>query len=357
MEQERRSHHDLSPSTWIRRKKCPGSRRAESGLPDRDTVAAQVGTICHEVLEGKRDATSDEISELVAWVKDRCDEINPDAFAWRIEEEHFLIYEKALVTRGRIDRWSTVPEEDGSVTAHVVDAKFGWELPEPEVPMVQIAGYGVMVLQACPGVAQAKCKALYARHREVVETTVTREDIPRIVDWVRKLDEETKAEDAPLNPGDHCRYCRALGRCAATTEMALAPRPDMTQLSDPAVLAKSLTACLVLEGWVEQVREYAKANWNPQLEAYGWKLSQRVGARYVPDGVALYRAISSVMDVESMLGTMRVVVGDLEDAFIKAYVAKHGGSKDNARAALGAMAGGAIKRKGPSLCLTHNRRK
>src|SRR5688500_2727457 len=43
------AHSDCGPSSLSRRMKCPGSRNAERGLPDRVSKDAAEGTVFHEV--------------------------------------------------------------------------------------------------------------------------------------------------------------------------------------------------------------------------------------------------------------------------------------------------------------------
>lgn len=100
----------------------------------------------------------------------------------------------------------------------------------------------------------------------------------RLVDAVAA----TRAPDAPLNAGEHCRWCAAKPICpalrAATMEAA---RQDFAPglPYDPAALAKALDSIPLLETWIKATREFAYAEAIDGRVPAGWKLVEKRATR------------------------------------------------------------------------------
>ena len=70
----------------------------------------------------------------------------------------------------------------------------------------------------------------------------------------------TEDPDAPLVPGDHCRFCPGAGTCPAIHKKALAlAKTEFTPaLSyDPVKLSETLNMLPAMEAWIKSVREFA----------------------------------------------------------------------------------------------------
>lgn len=106
-----------------------------------------------------------------------------------------------------------------------------------------------------------------------------------LLDWSADLVEaakRTQEPDAPLNAGEHCRWCPAAAVCPKLLEKAQATaklefRQDFSY--DPKQLADSLELADVVELWVKAVREFAYQEANHGRPAPGWKLVEKRATR------------------------------------------------------------------------------
>lgn len=105
----------------------------------------------------------------------------------------------------------------------------------------------------------------------------------------------TLAPDAPLNPGDHCRFCPASGICPAQRSRALAvaqtefdvivednpslPQPEAIPVEQLALVLEKLP---ILEDWAAAVRGRAQAMLERGQEVPGFKLvAKRANRKWV----------------------------------------------------------------------------
>lgn len=138
----------------------------------------------------------------------------------------------------------------------------------------------------------------------------------RLVDAVAA----TRAPDAELNAGDHCRWCPAKPICpalrAATLDQARAEfAPGLHY--DPAALAKALDSIPLLETWIKATREFAYTEAVDGRVPAGWKLVEKRATRkwrdeasaaamlellMAPDEIYEPRALLSPAKIEKLLG-------------------------------------------------------
>ena len=130
----------------------------------------------------------------------------------------------------------------------------------------------------------------------------------------------TRAPDAPLVAGDHCRWCPAKAICpalrAATMEAARQEfAPGLPY--DPAALAKALDSIPLLETWIKATREFAYAEAIEGRVPAGWKLVEKRATRkwrdensaaamlellMMPDEIYEPRTLLSPAKIEKALG-------------------------------------------------------
>jgi hypothetical protein len=100
-----------------------------------------------------------------------------------------------------------------------------------------------------------------------------------LVEFARR----TEDPNAPLVPGEHCRFCPAAGaNCTAlqTQALAVAQQEFSPLLSyDPAALAEALQKLPMLEAFVKQVRAFAYSEAEQGRCPPGWKLVQKRATR------------------------------------------------------------------------------
>jgi hypothetical protein len=94
----------------------------------------------------------------------------------------------------------------------------------------------------------------------------------------------TEAPDAPLVPGDHCRFCPAAATCPALERQAAEAFTASLVEAEPktfdgARLADWLGKLDVIEGWCKAIREAAYAEASAGHTIPGFKLVQKEGRR------------------------------------------------------------------------------
>jgi hypothetical protein len=110
---------------------------------------------------------------------------------------------------------------------------------------------------------------------DVVELLEFREDL---LEAARR----TELEDAPLVPGEHCRWCPAKALCPALVKQAneIAKEEFREGLPyDPQRLGEILQVLPALEAYVSGVKEFAYAEAMRGREIPGWKLVEKRATR------------------------------------------------------------------------------
>ncbi len=106
-----------------------------------------------------------------------------------------------------------------------------------------------------------------------------------IVEFASELKENAKkTEDpnAPLSPGNHCRFCPAAGICPAlrAQSLAVAQTEFSPALSyDPNALSETLSKLDMLEAYAKSVREFAYRECEHGRKIPGWKLVEKRATR------------------------------------------------------------------------------
>ena len=203
--------HSLnSPSALARREACPGSYRLEKALPETQSDDADAGTLKHhavcDMLAGLPDASGLKGSDL-------------DAVIWCHDAVKSLMWPGAhMVNETYLDlRWWHPSIEGGTpdlvivedfVKALVIDFKFGFKRVLHAEENLQLACYAAGVRKTFD-VEKVEVAILQPAFGLVDIGT------PKPETYERARDAAGRALNpmALLHPGEHCRYCRANGRC------------------------------------------------------------------------------------------------------------------------------------------------
>ena len=254
----RRLPSRLSPSAIATYESCP--RRFEYArvfrLPDPAGEAAVVGSFVHLVLEALLGLAASERSLDAAraiarslrasfeagvdFVRLGLDEAGARAFrrrAWeaiagyfamedprrvevRAREEDLGAELGGVAMRGILDRL----DEEGDGTLVVVDYKTG-RVPPPRYRTTafgQLEIYGALL--EAKGVAAARGRLLYLRHREALEVELGEAATRRATERVRRvaavIERDFAREDFAPRPGPLCRSCPFAAFCPATRKGA-----------------------------------------------------------------------------------------------------------------------------------------
>lgn len=189
----------------------------------------------------------------------------------------------------------------------VYDYKSGWH----EVDVVEnsqllfYAAGAVLDLEGLPD----DFELVIVQPRSAEPVKRWRVDTLRLVDEplvIQAEIERAQAADAPLVPGDHCRWCPVSAVCPAQREAnyeIAAKEFDKvsTESYDPAVLAQCLDAVDRIEAWISQVRSFAQNEANHGRVPPGYKIVQgRQGNRQWIDETSVLGAIAKFTTVQNM---------------------------------------------------------
>lgn len=291
---------------------CPGSVRLGSGVARKSSEYAAEGTAAHEIMEkvltegcdadvflGRelivegRAFVVDE--EMVAAIQLYADAVR-DVFDADQGDQLFVEHRFDLshIYDGLYGTADTVIWKPKGKRLIVKDLKYGAGLAVEvkENPQLRYYALGALVDLGLPArrvrieIVQPRCPHPDGpiRHEEI--------DAIELMDFATDLIEYAKATEdpnAPLNPGDHCRFCPAAALCPAlhgkAQEVAARVFAD-DKLYDPALLADTLTWLPVLEGWIKSVREFAYAEAEDGRSPPGWKLVEKRATRKWRDEAA-----------------------------------------------------------------------
>lgn len=303
------AHARLPPSASERWIACPGSIALSDGLPNESSVYAWEGTCAHTLGEqclrngfnadrflgwyaddqgirpksppGKAGVEiTEEMAEAVQLYLDTCRaEVKPGD-EWAVEERVYLndeIYGTADFYRYRAE------------TKHllVADYKHGRGVSVEVQDNTQALIYAVGALNKLNnrGVAAIEVVIVQPRNGGVKRATYTPVELLEWWAGIEQAAQRTKLPDAPLVPGDHCRFCPAAGICTAlrqrSFEIAQMDFSDTGEIVttnpesySPDELGKLLGQIDLVEVWLNRVREFAHHEATRGRCPPGWKLVQ-----------------------------------------------------------------------------------
>ena len=120
-------------------------------------------------------------------------------------------------------------------------------------------------------------------------------------DDLREAARRTELPEAPLVPGDHCRWCPASGFCPAVKgkvqDLARSVFGDTPTSGGyvPEELSKTLSWLEVVEEWAKNVREFAYAEVSAGRKIPGWKLVAKAARRKWRDEEAAQKWLNDNM--------------------------------------------------------------
>lgn len=288
------AHSRIGASSMSRWSKCPGSVKLSVGIEGRSSPYAEEGTKAHELAEkilwhGFNNAHTNEYpAEMVEavrvyteYVGERLSKIT-EPF-WDIEHR----FDLSKLYPGLFGTADCVIYDPDLKTLEVIDYKHGAGIAVEVESNPQLMYYGLGALMTLPlsvktiklTVAQPRCSHPSGPIRSWVLPAI------EFLNFAADLVEFAKATEdpnAPLVPGEHCRFCPAVGICPATKKKAqelakldFAPNEvyDSTQLS------KALEWLPTVEGWAKGVREFAYNEMMAGKVIPGWKLVDKRATR------------------------------------------------------------------------------
>lgn len=303
-------HAPLAPSAAHRWMPCPGSVRLTRGLPDTSSVYADEGTFAHDIgarclNTGQRAQTA--FGTVSTDRRFRVDEAMAAAVQVYLDAvgmTEMLEGRSAVMVEAKVrisaDVWGTgdclLLSADGE-TLNVFDLKYGAgvyvEVEANEQLLLYALGALLTWAELCKRVKKVVLHVVQPRYygdcQQWRSWEVARQYVEQFGERVKAAVAATKAADAPLVTGEHCRFCKAKTTCPALKSDALAaaqhafsqpptvaPEPKTLE---PEEVARLLPLFTRAEEWISAIRAHAYELANQGRAIPGYKLVAKVGNR------------------------------------------------------------------------------
>ncbi len=308
------AHESNSPSVFFRRRACPGSKRLEAGLPGSDTEHSLRGSAAHAVVEAclseNEHVTDYRDTDVVVTKQDRTtttvkiQEDDLKAIQAGVDYVHLrqqqggwevdCFYEEKVTP----SLWLNRPNADCDGTLdigmihdqwiEIADYKHGAGIAVDAINNDQLLEYMIGFLQKIDWTNKDQnipCRMTIIQPRaQHPDGPVRTWEVPAYeifakIPEMAAIAAATDDPNAPLVPGDHCRFCKA-NPCEAVTAAATAvfkpvdapqaasaepvdwnqAETDMgrpPELLGPAELAAILDRAALMKAWIKAVEEKA----------------------------------------------------------------------------------------------------
>lgn len=329
------SHANTSASSLHRRVRCPGSHRAEEGLPEQNSEYAAEGTLLHSALDLRDNRVFDSLNPKQADVVREAQHIFAQAIDRTVaalaiapDEPFTEGYERALVLRkgirpvltGHCDYWRYYA---GPKVLIVTDAKFGFIEVTPAPLNLQLRAYAAMLAQAhdvetaVVAIAQPRAFAIEGAEQLTI-ARYDRADLAMAQQQIFEWEEQWIAPDAPRHASeDACRYCKAKLLCDAyrarldgmrgvTSGIADLPPEDFGALYSAMVLASK-------EDFVESVKREARIR-IAEGRLPGYRLKPNAARRSINDPVKAANLLETKLDFsqDEIASVSKISIGEVE---------------------------------------------
>ena len=299
-----RAHAILSASGSHRWLNCPPSARLEQKFPDRAGASAEEGTFAHKWAEmalaehfGK--IASGEYNVFVK--KARKSQWYSQSLSDYADEYINMVIDKVedcdgkLMLEQRLDFSQWVPQGFGSGDAvilgkdriEVCDLKFGKSVPvvAEDNPQLRLYGLGAYSIARMLGIDVEEVQMTICQPRNGgISTEIL--SVSKLLKWgdtIKPIAQQAMAGLGEPQPGEWCRFCKAVPRCRKLAEHNLMCEDSF---DDPALmeddeLARLLAKADMVKSYVTKLKDYAYAEALNGREWPGWKLVEgRANRKY-----------------------------------------------------------------------------
>jgi hypothetical protein len=285
-----RAHATLGASGASRWIACPGSVRLSKGMPNVSSVFAQEGTAAHELadkclttgknaieFEGDIFEEHEVDEDMAEAVQVYVDAVRKEAEGGQLFIEQRFTLEDLNPPVPMFGTADAVIWNATTKTLTVMDLKFGAGVPVKVENSPQLSYYALgamLALEKSHGIFPERVKMGivqpryrhpdgYVRWFEIDSFTLRSE----WADFLIQAAYKTLDDDAPIVPGDHCKFCLAQAKCPRLHEQAVAlaqsefddgfSPPEPESLSDSQI-ADILEKASTFKSWLVSVEAYAK---------------------------------------------------------------------------------------------------
>lgn len=299
------AHSKLGASSMYRWSACPGSvaEIERVNLPAQSSAYAEEGTDAHALaaavlkgyvrsaalvvgetvdLEGRKFEVTQEMVDAVDLYNDTIDADEDSSTKLHVEQR----FDLSAIYPGCFGTADAVVWQPDTQTLIVSDLKYGAGIPVEVENNPQLMYYGLGALLSTKYPAKRVRLQIIQPRCEHPKGPVRRWEIDAIdlIDFAADLVQyasATKAKDAPLKAGPHCRFCPAAPACREIERH----RNEVAKLEfgtvdpDPHRLALALESLPVLEAFIKRVRELAYSEAEAGRTPPGWKIVAKKGYR------------------------------------------------------------------------------
>jgi len=308
-------HHEMGPSAQHRRRKCPGSRNMELGMPDKTSSDAAEGTMLHTACEAKllygdmppglTDEQQSVVHVAIEFAKHHLECMAPLAER-RVVSLHA---DGSPLFFGTADVIGVTLNANDESWGIVADYKFGRDPVDSPADNDQMAA---LALACHDTFGLAAVKALIIQPRAPWGEERCREYT--FTDWgalrrhFMNVDAACREPDAPLVPGwSQCHYCKAFEVCPAAKNVREAPILQVMNKSLPAVcdlpddvLANFYRRWKFAEKYANEVKQELKGRAESNGGTCGgWELGKGAEERKVEDIIGAWERIGGVAPITS----------------------------------------------------------
>lgn len=304
-----RSHARFSASGSKRFMACPGSVRLSEGKPNSSSFFAREGTAAHEVgslaLEEGRDAiefidrifgeftVDEEMAEAVQVYLDTVRSYMDSPDDQMLVEQRFSL-ERLNPPDLMFGTSDCVIYKPSTCRLIVIDYKHGKGIAVDAEGNTQGRYYALGSALMLAEYPIHEIEIVIVQPRAPHKLGPIRTDLvtpSELIEWAAELFEAVTlalTPDAPLNPGDHCKFCPAEGCCPAisgfatkaaqiefddfTGEIHPARRPDELTAEE---ISRFLSAEDQVKSWFEAMRNHAQGLLSSGIAVEGFKLVPR----------------------------------------------------------------------------------
>lgn len=326
------AHSHIGASGMHRWEKCPGSVRLIRALPPKpSSVYAEEGSDAHAFAalvlgagtrpteddvgktfkaEGREFIVDGDMVEAVGlYVETVYSLFDPDKDERHTEKQ----FDLSSIHPGCFGTADCVVWKPAERLLIVIDFKYGAGIPVNVRGNPQLRYYALGALLECGYPAQ-RVKIMIVQPRCSHPDGVVRDeelDAIDLLDFKGDLVEyarRTEDPNAPLSPGDWCRFCPAAALCPALSAQANAvakaefqptfameKREGRRETYEPEKLRLALDSLPVLEAYIKNVREFAYAEAEQGKVIPGYKLVEKRATRK-------WKAEGAVIDAAQLLG-------------------------------------------------------
>lgn len=313
-----------SASQIGRRFLCPGSAKAEAGLPEVVSPESESGTRIHRYCSIQPDLrqtvelTDDEREVAEEFLRFR------DSFGnleWSLEQGLSLVDDDMNeVTTGTADAvcWDG-PNPDDIL---ILDLKTGYQ-PQPQtVASFQMSVYLAMALMdplgRCVPKSQARAIIYQPRIKRKYETRLTAAEAPRVVKLVKGVIAACESSHLDIHPSaEACRFCRARHSCPGPRSLAHPLIETETMHDVPAErLAELWEFWKVVKKQGEALdrvfRQAVRENRVP-----GYYIQERRGNRKFVSTRAAFRTVQDKIPAQEFIQLCTISPSQLEREYVK----------------------------------------